>query len=131
MGSYNARTDVISIFSGEGDEDFCVFKPDILAPGQDIISYLPGGNQGALTGTSVATPHITGVCSLFHQWGIVNKNDEFLYSAKLKALLLKSARRNNNTTYPNKRSGYGFLNLSTLELSQIQNINSEEMGCYS
>ena len=105
--------------------DFCVFKPDILAPGQDIISYLPGGTQGALTGTSMATPHITGVCSLFHQWGIVNKNDEFLYSAKLKALLLKSARRNNNTTYPNNRSGYGFLNLSTLELSQIQNINSE------
>lgn len=125
VGSYNARTDVISIFSGEGDEDFCVFKPDILAPGQDIISYLPGGTQGALTGTSMATPHITGVCSLFHQWGIVNKNDEFLYSAKLKALLLKSARRNNNTTYPNNRSGYGFLNLSTLELSQIQNINSE------
>lgn len=84
---------------------------------------LPGGNQGALTGTSMATPHVTGVCSLFHEWGIVNNNDPFLYSAKLKATLLKSARRRNNVYYPNNLSGYGFLNLSTLELEQIADIN--------
>ena len=123
VGSYNSRTDVVSIFSGEGQTCFCVEKPDILAPGEDIISLLPGGNQGALTGTSMATPHVTGVCSLFHEWGIVNNNDPFLYSAKLKATLLKSARRRNGVTYPNNLSGYGFLNLSTLELEQIADIN--------
>ena len=125
VGSYNSRTDVVSIFSGEGNEENCVFKPDILAPGENIESYLPGGTQGALSGTSMASPHVTGVCSLFHQWGIVEGNDPFLYSAKLKALLLKSARREENTTYPNDREGYGYLNLSTLELSQIENINSD------
>ena len=123
VGSYNSRTDIVSIFSGEGQTCFCVEKPDILAPGEDIISLLPGGNQGALTGTSMATPHVTGVCSLFHEWGIVNNNDPFLYSAKLKATLLKSARRRNNVTYPNNLSGYGLLNLSTLELEQIADIN--------
>lgn len=123
VGSYNSRTDIVSIFSGEGKICFCVDKPDILAPGEDIISLLPGGNQGALTGTSMATPHVTGVCSLFHEWGIVNNNDPFLYSAKLKATLLKSARRRNNINYPNNLSGYGLLNLSTLELEQIADIN--------
>ena len=123
VGSYNSRTDTASIFSGEGDIDFCVSKPDILAPGEDIISFLPGGNQGALTGTSMATPHVTGVCSLFHEWGIVNNNDPFLYSAKLKSLLMKSARRKSNIVYPNNLRGYGFLNLSTLELDQIADIN--------
>ena len=123
VGSFNSRTDVVSVFSGEGDYSRCALKPDILAPGEEIISYLPGGNQGALTGTSMATPHITGVCALFMQWGIVNNNDPFLYSAKLKALLLKSARRNTDENYPTNISGYGFLNLSTIELEQIAQLN--------
>ncbi|MEG0855487.1 MAG: bifunctional germination protease/germinant receptor pseudoprotease CspBA [Terrisporobacter sp.] len=125
VGSYNSKSDIISIFSGEGDYKSCVFKPDILSPGEDINSYLPGGSEGVLSGTSMATPHVTGVCALFLQWGIVNRNDEFLYSAKLKALLLKSARRSSSYSYPNNLEGYGFLNLSTLELDQLIDINSE------
>lgn len=125
VGSYNSKTDIISIFSGEGDADACIVKPDILAPGEDILSYLPGGNQGVLSGTSMATPHVTGVCSLFLQWGVVNGNDEFLYSSKLKALLLKSARRRTDYVFPNDREGYGYLNLTTIELNEIADINSE------
>ncbi|WP_455540146.1 bifunctional germination protease/germinant receptor pseudoprotease CspBA [Terrisporobacter sp.] len=125
VGSYNSKNDIVSIFSGEGDTDACVFKPDILAPGEDILSYLPGGNQGILSGTSMAAPHVTGVCALFLQWGVVNGNDQFLYSAKLKALLLKSARRLTDFVFPNNRYGYGYLNLLTLELDEIADINTE------
>lgn len=130
VGSYNSRTNTVSIFSGAGDVERCVPKPDILAPGEDIVSYLPGGTTGALTGTSMATPHVTGVCSLFHEWGIVRGNDLFLYSSKLKALLLKSARRNENVRYPISTSGYGFLNLSTLELSQLVQANNSIDNIY-
>ncbi|EGT4534056.1 TPA: bifunctional germination protease/germinant receptor pseudoprotease CspBA [Clostridioides difficile] len=125
VGSFNSRTDIVSIFSGEGDTQLGVFKPDLLAPGEDIVSFLPGGTSGALTGTSMATPHVTGVCSLFMEWGIVNGNDLFLYSQKLRALLLKGARRLSNQSYPNNSSGFGFLNLSDIDLYTLSNINQD------
>ncbi|MCR8746957.1 bifunctional germination protease/germinant receptor pseudoprotease CspBA [Romboutsia lituseburensis] len=126
VGSFNSRTDNVSIFSGEGDIENGIYKPDLLAPGEDIVSVLPGGNTGALTGTSMATPHVTGSVALLMEWGIVNKNDLYLYSQKMKALLTKHARRTTGNTYPNNSMGYGFLDLSQISLTTIQSINQEE-----
>jgi subtilisin family serine protease len=41
---------------------------DLAAPGVSILSTLPGGNYGYYTGTSMATPHVTGVIALV--WGL-------------------------------------------------------------
>ena len=114
VGSYNARTDVVSSFSGRGDTSMGILKPDILAPGENILGYLSGGTIGALTGTSMATPHVTGCCALLMEWGIVQKNDVYLYSQKLKALLLQNARRSTNGVYPSDSNGYGFLDMSDI-----------------
>ena len=124
VGSFNSRTDEVSIFSGRGDVDGGIIKPEILAPGEDIVSYLPGGITGALTGTSMATPHVTGTCALLLQWGIVEGNDLFLYDQKTKSMITTYARRRENDIYPNNASGYGFLDLSNLDLTSILNNNS-------
>lgn len=129
VGSFNSRTDVVSTFSGEGDIDGGIIKPDLLAPGEEIVSYLPGGSTGALTGTSMVTPHVTGVCSLLMQWGIVEGNDLFLYSQKVKSVLIEYARRNPQYTYPNNSRGYGFLDLSRLNLLSISQ-NNQDYGLY-
>ncbi|MEI6947240.1 S8 family peptidase [Paraflavisolibacter sp. H34] len=38
---------------------------DIAAPGSDILSTIAGGAYGYLSGTSMATPHVTGACALY------------------------------------------------------------------
>jgi len=39
-------------------------KPDIVAPGYDVFSSLPGGGYAAKSGTSMAGPHLAGVVAL-------------------------------------------------------------------
>jgi thermitase len=47
---------------------------DIAAPGQNILSTLPGGHYGQMTGTSQATAFVTGVAALIMSRDAENKN---------------------------------------------------------
>jgi subtilisin family serine protease len=59
---------------------------DMAAPGVDILSTVPGNRYASYSGTSMATPHVSGVAALYLS------NHPNATTAELKAALIGSAR---------------------------------------
>ena len=114
VGAYDGYFDRAAAFSGRGyTRETNQVKPDLAAPGVDITSCAPGGGYVVRSGTSMATPFVTGGTALLMQWGIVDKNDPYLYGEKVKAYLIKGARRlPAMRDYPNPVLGWGALCVS-------------------
>ena len=73
--------------SGRGPTEECVCKPDIVAPGNKIMSCVPGKpfSYGVKSGTSMSTPLVTGAiaCAL--------EKDPALTNTDIKTMLMNSA----------------------------------------
>ncbi len=119
VGAYDPVYDTYADFSGRGYADSTrtigvaaagLTKPDLVAPGVNIQAPDTYGSFTPVTGTSFATPIVSGAAALLLEWGIVRGNDPFLYGEKVKAYLRRGARPlRGETEYPNDRVGYGKL----------------------
>lgn len=119
VGAYDPVYEAYADFSGRGylyqeqvnsrTSDSFV-KPDLVAPGVSVAAPNRDGGYSPVTGTSFATPFVTGAAALLMQWGIVMGNDPYLYGEKVKAYLRKGAKPiRGEMDYPNARVGYGAL----------------------
>lgn len=119
VGAYDSVYQAYADFSGRGyantDRTIGVVtagfaKPDVVAPGVDVLAPNLYGGYTPVTGTSFATPIVAGAAALLMEWGIVRGNDTFLYGEKVKAYLRKGAQPiRGESVYPNQRVGWGRL----------------------
>ena len=117
VAAYNALTFSYADFSGRGPaqiyEGENANKPDLAAPGVRVMAPVAGGGYAEFTGTSFATPFVTGSAALLMEWGIVKGNDPYLYGEKVKAYLRRGARQiPGYERWPNRELGYGRLCVS-------------------
>ena len=92
-----------SAISGRGPTTECVCKPDIVAPGNRIMSCVPGKpfSYGVKSGTSMSTPLVTGAiaCAL--------EKDPALTNTDIKTMLMNSA---DDLGLPRNQQGWGRFN---------------------
>ena len=70
VGAYDSRLKIYAPFSGRGyTRDGRSIKPDIAAPGVDIRTTTSGGGYTVVSGTSFATPFVSGGAALLMEWG--------------------------------------------------------------
>mgnify|MGYP000535016009 CR=1 FL=1 len=86
------------------------------------MAPVAGGGYAEFTGTSFATPFVTGSAALLMEWGIVKGNDPYLYGEKVKAYLRRGARQiPGYERWPNGELGYG--RLTHLEQTAFQRVS--------
>lgn len=111
VGAYNHINNSLYLASGRGLTRDYELKPDLVAPGVNVIGPVLGGGYGTMTGTSVAAAHVAGASALLLEWGIVRGNDMEMNTQRVNNYLIRGARRRPVIEYPNREWGYGELNL--------------------
>ena len=121
-GSWAAPADIIAWFSAAGPAPISLRpKPDVTAPGVDVVSSVPGGWQ-PWDGTSMATPEVAGAAALLlqsHPSWTVRQVKSALVSTALAALVggheASSLREGGGRIYiPNANEPLLFTRPSTL-----------------
>ncbi len=109
--AYNSEDDSLYLNSSRGYTRTGLVKPNVAAPGVNVIG--PTLEQGftEFTGTCISAAHTTGIVAMLLEWSIVRGNLLGMSTIEINKLLMRGARRDVNLEYPNRDWGYGILDI--------------------
>ena len=82
-------------------------KPEFAAPGVQVSTAV-----GERTGSSLAAALAAGCVAQFMEWAIVEGNSLLVETRTIESYFIRGAVREEGIQYPDKRWGYGKLNIS-------------------
>ena len=107
ISAYDALSGSWFTQSGRGFTKNGAIKPDLSAPGVQVSTAL-----GTVTGSSMAAALAAGCVAQFMEWAVVNGNVPTVESRAIKSFLIRSADRSENIVYPDRRWGFGTLDIN-------------------
>ena len=108
---FRSADDSLYINSSRGFTRLNRIKPEVAAPGVNVIGPSQNGGFVSYTGTSVSAAHTAGIAALLYEWGIVKGNMPSMSTVEMKNLIIRGARRDVDLVYPNRDWGYGILDV--------------------
>ena len=113
VGAYNYRDGSVYIGSGRGTAAYYDYKPDIVAPGVNVLCPALAGTDsyGQMSGSSVAAAIAGGGAALILEYGIVKGFYPYMRSYTVKNFMISGADRREGYRYPDALFGYGALNV--------------------
>lgn len=115
-GGYNQPADAaMSSFSSWGPTDDGRIKPDVVADGVDVLSSLgsntSNNSYAAFSGTSMATPAVSGSLLLLQEYYNQLHSPNFMRAATLKGLAIHTANEAGTAQGPDYKFGWGVVNM--------------------
>lgn len=109
--AYNDADDSLYQNSSRGFTATNRIKPEVAAPGVNVIGPTLDKGFAPFTGTSVAAAHTTGIAALIFEWGYIRGNIPVMSTVEMRNLIIRGARREADAVYPNRDWGYGILDI--------------------
>lgn len=116
----------VTDFSSWGPTPDLSLKPEILAPGGNIYSSIPGGRYGVKSGTSMSAPYVAGLMAVLRQHieasGRYAGMDERARSALAMQLMMSTAvpvPYGSDSYYSPRQQGSGMVDIAAAEKSDV------------
>ncbi|BCJ98554.1 S8 family peptidase [Anaerocolumna chitinilytica] len=109
--AYNPDNDSLFLGASKGYTRDGIIKPELAAPGVNIVTPTLGNGFIYSSGTGIAAAHVAGISAIMLEWGIIRGFYPDMDTEVIKKYLIRGAKRSNTQQYPNKDLGYGIVDI--------------------
>lgn len=106
VSAYDVRDGALYLQASRGFTPNGIVKPEVVAPGVEVLGPYPRGRYGTMSGTSVSAAFAAGIGAMFmQQYASEGANSNSLREAFIRGAIPRGE------PYPNEEWGFGIVNV--------------------